>query len=138
MLCPAVLPRKSQVRAAAKMRAVRNENFSDSSLNFDALKDNMLDKNGEAGINPSKMIVGADSEKSVTSTRVVTATALGLLSSKQPEAFMGFVIDPLWRDLTSLSGVQRQVIYENSFFSLKNVYRFKFLLSSSYTFSHLY
>jgi len=57
----------------------------------------------------SKIIVGADSDKSVTHTRVLTSMALGLFASKLPVGSWQFVLSPLTNDLMSLSGVQRQV-----------------------------
>ncbi|KAJ8627928.1 hypothetical protein MRB53_021235 [Persea americana] len=107
---PAAPPRKSHFRAAAKMRAVKLENEQNRNSGLDCLNNTPFpEKNGEASSNFTKIIVGADTEKSVTRTRVVAATALGILASKLPEAALQCVIDPLWQDLTSLSGVQRQV-----------------------------
>ncbi|XP_077236335.1 ROOT GROWTH DEFECTIVE 3 isoform X2 [Tasmannia lanceolata] len=109
MFWPVALPRKSHFRAAAKMRAVKLENEGNRSA-FDPMKDPLLnEKGGEVSTNFTKIIVGADSEKSVTYTRVVIATALGILASKLPESSLQFVVDTLWNELTSLSGVQRQV-----------------------------
>lgn len=110
MFWPAAPPRKSHFRAAAKMRAVKLENDQNRNSGLDCSKNTPFpEKNGEVASNFTKIIVGSDSEKSVTRTRVVTATALGILASKLPEAALQCVIDPLWQDLTSLSGVQRQV-----------------------------
>ncbi|XP_058072193.1 TATA-binding protein-associated factor BTAF1 [Magnolia sinica] len=109
MFWPVALPRKSHFRAAAKMRAVKLENDCNHNFGFDTVKDAHLLERSEVSSKFTKIIVGADSEKSVTRTRVVTATALGILASKLPEASLQFVFDPLWKDLTSLSGVQRQV-----------------------------
>ncbi|CBI40030.3 unnamed protein product, partial [Vitis vinifera] len=67
-------------------------------------------RNGDSSANSVKIIVGADLEKSVTHTRVVTAAALGIFASKLHEGPIQYVIDPLWKALTSLSGVQRQVV----------------------------
>ncbi|OVA11083.1 SNF2-related [Macleaya cordata] len=110
MFLPVALPRKSHFRAAAKMRAVKLEN--DCTINFgsDSSKEGTLqERNGVVSTSLPKIIVGADGEKSVTHTRVVTATALGVFASKLSEASLQFVVDSLWKDLTSLSGVQRQV-----------------------------
>lgn len=110
MFWPAALPRKSHFRAAAKMRAVKLESEYNRNSGHDYMTGTTFpEKNGEASSNFTKIIVGADSEKSVTCTRVITATALGILASRLPESSLQCVIDPLWEDLTSLSGVQRQV-----------------------------
>ncbi|XP_057949880.1 TATA-binding protein-associated factor BTAF1 isoform X2 [Malania oleifera] len=110
MFWPVALPRKSHFRAAAKMRAAM--------LDSDSVRNTILDpskgapsqeRNGDLSSNSVKIIVGADVDKSVTHTRVITATALGFFASRLPEESLQYVIDPLWKDLTSLSGVQRQV-----------------------------
>lgn len=126
---PAAPPRKSHFRAAAKMRAVKLENEQNRNLGLDCLNNTPFpEKNGEASSNFTKIIVGADSEKSVTRTRVVTATALGILASKLPEAALRCVIDPLWQDLTSLSGVQRQVGNSISYRFIMNIFVILFLI----------
>ncbi|KAJ4974502.1 hypothetical protein NE237_007676 [Protea cynaroides] len=110
MFWPVTLPRKSRFRAAAKMRAAKLDNDCSINFGFDSAKGaSSQENNGDVSINFVKIIVGADGEKSVTHTRVVTASALGILASKLPEESLQFVIDPLWSNLTSLSGVQRQV-----------------------------
>ncbi|XP_059663033.1 TATA-binding protein-associated factor BTAF1 isoform X2 [Cornus florida] len=110
MFWPVALPRKSHFRAAAKMRAVKLENDTFRNIALDSAKFSTLqEKNGDGSTNPVKIIVGADMEMSVTHTRVVTATALGILASKLHEGSMQYVVDPLWKAVTSLSGVQRQV-----------------------------
>lgn len=110
MFWPVALPRKSHFRAAAKMRAVKLENDSCRSFGLDFSKETSLqDRNGDSSASSVKIIVGADLEKSVTHTRVVTAAALGIFASKLHEGAYQFVIDPLWKALTSFSGVQRQV-----------------------------
>ncbi|RVW77249.1 TATA-binding protein-associated factor BTAF1 [Vitis vinifera] len=98
-------------RAAAKMRAVKLENDSCRNIGLDFTKEtNLQERNGDSSANSVKIIVGADLEKSVTHTRVVTAAALGIFASKLHEGPIQYVIDPLWKALTSLSGVQRQVV----------------------------
>lgn len=111
MFWPTALPRKSHFKAAAKMRAANLENISGRNVGLDHanLSTNSQERNGDISSNPVKIIVGADSEKSVTHTRVVTASALGILASKLHDGSSEYLIDPLWKDLTSLSGVQRQV-----------------------------
>ncbi|CAL9077601.1 TATA-binding protein-associated factor BTAF1 isoform X2 [Musa acuminata AAA Group] len=97
---PVALPRKSQFRAA-KMKAIMLEG---------SVKENIMqDKSFDVSISVPKIIIGADSEKSVIHTRVITATSLGIFASKMPEASLQVVIDSLWNDLISSSGVQRQV-----------------------------
>ncbi|PKA51093.1 putative chromatin-remodeling complex ATPase chain [Apostasia shenzhenica] len=110
MFWPVALPRKSHFKAAAKMRVVKIENEFDASPAFEAANANMLqEKKIDTSVVSTKIIVGADTEKSVTQTRVVTASALGIFVSKLPESSLPVVINSLWNDLTSLSGVQRQV-----------------------------
>lgn len=111
MFWPVALPRKSHVRAAAKMRAANLENESYRNIGLESANGAIpVEKVGDASSNPVKIIVGADSELSVTCTRVLTATALGIFASKLEEGSMQYVIDPLSNSLTSLSGVQRQVL----------------------------
>ncbi|KAM7511450.1 hypothetical protein LguiB_010325 [Lonicera macranthoides] len=110
MFWPVAIPRKSHFKAAAKMRAVKLENDPGSSILLDSAEGIIMqEKNGDSSINPAKIIVGADMEMSVTHTRVVTATALGVFASKLHEGSVAYVIDPLKKALTSISGVQRQV-----------------------------
>ena len=112
MFWPVALPRKSHFRAAAKMRAVKLENDSCRNFGLDFTKESSLqERNGDSSTNSIKIIVGADLEKSVTHTRVVTAAALGIFASKLHEGPIQYVIDPLWKALTSSSGVQRQVAH---------------------------
>ncbi|KAJ8513513.1 hypothetical protein OPV22_003947 [Ensete ventricosum] len=102
MFWPVALPRKSQFRAAAKMKAIM--------LEGPPVKENIMqEKSFDLSISVPKIIIGADSEKSVIHTRVITATSLGIFASKLPEASLQVVIDSLWNDLISSSGVQRQV-----------------------------
>lgn len=111
MFWPVAIPRKSHFKAAAKMRAVKLENDPGSSILLDSAEGNIMqEKNGDSSTNPAKIIVGADMEMSVTHTRVVTATALGVFASKLHEGSAPYVIDPLKKALTSMSGVQRQVL----------------------------
>jgi len=110
MYWPVAFPRKSQIRAAAKMRAAKIENECGVEFSLDSIKGTIPhDRNGDVPMNSVKMVVGADVDTSVTHTRVVTATALGYFASKLPAGSLKYVIDPLWSSLTSLSGVQRQV-----------------------------
>lgn len=110
MYWPVAFPRKSQIRAAAKMRAAKIENESGVDFSLESIKGIIPpDRNGDVPMNSVKIVVGAEVDTSVTHTRVVTATALGIFASKLPEGSLKYVIDPLWSSLTSLSGVQRQV-----------------------------
>ncbi|KAL9268603.1 TATA-binding protein-associated factor BTAF1-like protein [Drosera capensis] len=106
MFWPVAPPRKSHIRAAAKMRAVRLDN----GFGFAGKEVVPEDKNGDISTSSLRIVVGADTEKSVTHTRVAAAAALGLLASKWPAESLHHIVDPLWNSLTSLSGVQRQVV----------------------------
>ncbi|KAF5203949.1 Tata-binding protein-associated factor btaf1 [Thalictrum thalictroides] len=110
MFWPVALPRRSHFRAAAKMRAIKLENECSINFGFDSSKGSTLhERNEVVSANHVKIIVGADNEKSVTHTRAATAVALGILASKLPHKSLQFVVDPVLKELTSLSGVQRQV-----------------------------
>ncbi|KAK8520084.1 hypothetical protein V6N13_031448 [Hibiscus sabdariffa] len=110
MFWPVALPRKSHHRAAAKMKAVKLESESYGTIGMDSIRGAVpQENNGDASANLVKIIVGADAEMSVTNTRVVTASALGIFASKLQANSLQYVVDPLWNALTSLSGVQRQV-----------------------------
>uniref|UniRef100_A0A1D1XEI5 TATA-binding protein-associated factor 172 n=1 Tax=Anthurium amnicola TaxID=1678845 RepID=A0A1D1XEI5_9ARAE len=110
MYWPVALPRKSHFRAAAKMRATNYENENHGIVHFNSSKGVIAQENvDDSQINSMKIIFGSDNEKSVTRTRVATATALGVLASKLPEVSLQVVVNPLWNDVTSSSGVQRQV-----------------------------
>ncbi|CAK9182005.1 unnamed protein product [Ilex paraguariensis] len=110
MFWPAALPRKSHFKAAAKMRAVKLENDSCRSITLDFSVGTVAqEKTGDASTSPVKIIVGADVDISVMHTRAVTATALGILASRLREVSLQYIVDPLWKALNSLSGVQRQV-----------------------------
>ncbi|CAG7865508.1 unnamed protein product [Brassica rapa] len=110
MFWPVAPPRMSHFKAAAKMKAVQLENEASSTPGFDYARSfASLGKNEDASARSTKIIVGSDMEMSVTRTRVVTASALGILASRLSDRSMQFVVDPLSSTLTSLSGVQRQV-----------------------------
>ncbi|KAJ8763174.1 hypothetical protein K2173_025559 [Erythroxylum novogranatense] len=110
MFWPVAPPRKSHVRAAAKMRAAKLENELSGNVFLDPVKETMLEeKNGDASSGAVRIIVGSDVEMSVTNTRVITSSGLGIFASRLCEASIQYVLDPLWNALTSLSGVQRQV-----------------------------
>lgn len=110
MFWPVAPPRKSHFKAAAKMRAVKLENESCKIIGMDSGKETIpQERNGDASASTVKIIVGADGEMSVTNTRVITASALGIFASKLREGSFPYVTDALWNALASLSGVQRQV-----------------------------
>lgn len=111
MFWPVALPRKSHFRAAAKMRAAKLENEPYRNIGLESgIGTIPQERVGDTFTNSVKIIVGADSEMSVTHTRVVTATALGIFAAKLQQGSLHYVIDPLWNALTSSSGVQRQVL----------------------------
>jgi TATA-binding protein-associated factor len=115
MFFPVALPRRSASRAAAKMRSTHSTSTSTSSVTILDFSKGQVQQPASASVEREvpagavKIVVGADSEKSVTYTRVLVSTALGILASKLPPSSWQVVVNPLWRDLTALSGVQRQV-----------------------------
>ncbi|KAK3159851.1 hypothetical protein QOZ80_1BG0051830 [Eleusine coracana subsp. coracana] len=110
MFLPVALPRGSRSRAAAKIRSARLEHENSRMISFSSTGESTsYEKNFDAPSSVSKITVGADSDKSVTRTRVLTSMALGLLASKLPVGSWEVVLNPLTNDLMSLSGVQRQV-----------------------------
>lgn len=58
----------------------------------------------------SKVIVGAEGEKSVVQMRVATASALGILAASLSDSMLGTAVIALLELLNSTSGVQRQVL----------------------------
>lgn len=110
MFLPVALPRGNRSRAAAKIRSARLDHECTRMISFDSSGENTShEKHLDIPSNLSKIIVGADSDKSVTHTRVLTSMALGLFASKLPVSSWQVVLSPLANDLMSLSGVQRQV-----------------------------
>ncbi|XP_073120900.1 TATA-binding protein-associated factor BTAF1 [Henckelia pumila] len=110
MFWPVALPRKSHFKAAAKIKTVKLENENYKNKSSESMETTSAEPNGDAPASSSKIIVGADLDISVTCTRVVTATALGVMASRLSGASLQYVVDPLWKGLNSLSGVQRQVV----------------------------
>ncbi|KAL6533717.1 btaf1 RNA polymerase II, B-TFIID transcription factor-associated, 170kDa [Orobanche hederae] len=110
MFWPVTLPRKSHFKAAAKMRAALLESETQRNTALKSTESMFRQQIGDASANSTKIIVGADLDISVTYTRVVTSTALGVLASKLNGPSLQYVVDPLCKGLTSLSGVQRQVV----------------------------
>ncbi|KAK6158658.1 hypothetical protein DH2020_005972 [Rehmannia glutinosa] len=74
---------KSHFKAAAKMRAVMLESESQRNKALEPTEIMSGEQNGDTSANSTKIIVGADLD-------------------------ISYVVDPLWKGLTSLSGVQRQ------------------------------
>jgi len=110
MFLPVALPRGSRSRAAAKIRSAKLEHECTRTILFGSTGESTShEKHFDIPSSISKIIVGADSDKSVTHTRVLTSMALGLFASKLPVGSWQFVLSPLANDLMSLSGVQRQV-----------------------------
>ncbi|KAL6618657.1 hypothetical protein ACP70R_033796 [Stipagrostis hirtigluma subsp. patula] len=109
MFLPVALPRGSRSRAAAKIRSARLEHENTRMISFGMGESTSHEKHFDVPTSVSKIIVGADSDKSVTHTRVLTSMALGLFASKVPAGSWQVVLSPLANDLMSLSGVQRQV-----------------------------
>jgi len=108
MFLPVALPRGSRSRAAAKIRSAKLEHECTRTILFGSTGESTShEKHFDVPSSISKIIVGADSDKSVT--RVLTSMALGLFASKLPVGSWQFVLSPLANDLMSLSGVQRQV-----------------------------
>ncbi|XP_057544192.1 TATA-binding protein-associated factor BTAF1 [Amaranthus tricolor] len=122
MFWPVAPSQKRRVATAAKMRAVKMDSYGGRTVNVAAGKGIISVDTGDA--TSLKIVVGADSERSVTRTRVVVSAALGILASKWPESSIYHITDPLWKDVTSLSGVQRQIsamILISWFKEMKNV-----------------
>ncbi|XP_062232323.1 TATA-binding protein-associated factor BTAF1-like isoform X2 [Phragmites australis] len=110
MFLPVALPRGSRSRVAAKIRSARLEHENSRMISFVSTGESTShEKHFDCPSSVSKIIVGADSEKSVTHTRVLTSMALGLFASKLPVGSWQVILTPLANDLMSLSGVQRQV-----------------------------
>ena len=108
MFLPVALPRGSRSSAAAKIRSANLEHECTRMISFGSTGESTShEKHFDVPSSISKIIVGADSDKSVT--RVLTSMALGLFASKLPVGSWQFVLSPLANDLMSLSGVQRQV-----------------------------
>lgn len=138
MFWPVALPRKSHYKAAAKMRAANLESDMYRNETLENAQNMSGEQNGDTSANSSKIVVGSDLDISVTYTRVVTATALGLMASKLNGQSLHYVVDPLWNGLISLSGVQRQVnfgrVRKNEVF----FYRFPFYHNLGICFSFFY
>ena len=109
MFSPTTLPRKSHVRAAAKIRASKGES---SASGYDGHYRNTEIRNSESSFpGVGKVVVGSDTEKSVVQMRVSTAFALGLMASSLPYSLHNMLVEVLSNYLTSTSGVQRQVLF---------------------------
>jgi TATA-binding protein-associated factor len=110
MFLPVALPRGNRLRAAAKIRSARLDHEYTRMISFGSTGESTShEKHLDVPSSVSKIIVGADPDKSVTHTRVLTSMALGLFASKLPVSSWQVVLSPLANYLMSLSGVQRQV-----------------------------
>lgn len=109
MFSPLLLPRKSHVKAVAKIKAVTGENSTSGSTltEWNKSESRIGDPSFVVGI--SKIVVGADTEKSVVQMRVSTSFALGLMAASLPRSSYSMIIEALLTHLSSMSGVQRQV-----------------------------
>jgi TATA-binding protein-associated factor len=108
MFSPTTLPRKSHVRAAAKLRASKGEG---SASRYDDHHQNTEIRNADSSFSGiGKVVVGSDTEKSVVQMRVSTAFALGVMASSLPLSLHNMLVEILSNYLTSPSGVQRQVL----------------------------
>eukprot|EP00250_Pteridium_aquilinum_P022032 c25285_g1_i2 orf=410-6568(-) len=106
MFAPMSLPRKSHVRAVAKLRAAKGENLiSGGTLHEEDARNVDL----SFAVGTSKIVVGSDTEKSVVQMRVSTSFALGIMAASLPQTSYSMIIDALSTHLSSMSGVQRQV-----------------------------
>lgn len=99
------------MKAAEKLRAAKmgNLNAGESSLKNQkdsSLKNKIVDN---FSTQSSKVIVGAEGEKSAVQMRVATSTALGIMAAGLPETMLGAVVNALLELLSTWSGVQRQV-----------------------------
>ncbi|KAH9321118.1 hypothetical protein KI387_015757, partial [Taxus chinensis] len=109
MFSPTSLPRRSQFKAAAKLRASKGESLNLGHVTISTEKEVPThDRSSDISANFTKIYVGADGEQSVPCMRVVTASALGALAANLPESLFQKLVDSLLEHLASLSGVQRQ------------------------------
>ncbi|KAI5064208.1 hypothetical protein GOP47_0020878 [Adiantum capillus-veneris] len=104
MFSPISLPRKSHVRAAAKLRQAKGDGPS-----HQWNKDEARNADLPFTVGMSKIVVGSDTEKSVVQMRVSTSFALGIMAASLPPSSCKMVVDSLSVHLLSMSGVQRQV-----------------------------
>lgn len=109
MFSPLLLPRRSHVKAVAKIKAATGENStSGSTLNeSNKVESRIVDSSFAVGM--SKIVVGSDTEKSVVQMRVSTSFALGLMAASLPHTSYNMIIEALLTHLSSMSGVRRQV-----------------------------
>ena len=108
MFSPTTLPRRSHVRAAAKLRASKGESSASA---YDSHHQNTEARNSDSSFSGvGKVIVGSDTEKSVVQMRVSTAFALGVMASSLPPTLHNMLVEVLSSYLSSTSGVQRQVL----------------------------
>ncbi|MCO5611453.1 hypothetical protein L7F22_065706 [Adiantum nelumboides] len=103
MFSPISVPRKSHVRAVAKLRHTTGEG---SAHQWNREEARNADLSFTTGI--FKIVVGSDSEKSVVQMRVSTSFALGIMAASLPPSCK-MIVESLAMHLSSMSGVQRQV-----------------------------
>lgn len=110
MFSPNSLPRRSRVKAAEKLRAVKVGNMNAGESSWKNQKDTTpKNKIVDNFSTATKVVVGADGEKSAVQMRVATSSALGIMAASLPETMLGAVVGALLELLSTASGVQRQV-----------------------------
>ncbi|KAH7295287.1 hypothetical protein KP509_27G041200 [Ceratopteris richardii] len=104
MFSPTSIPRKSHVRAAAKLRQARKDGSSYQGNREEA-------KNADLPYVTSlaKVVVGSETENSVMRMRVSTSSALGIMTASLPPSSSKIIVESLLTHLSSMSGVHRQV-----------------------------
>lgn len=110
MFSPNSLPRRSRVKAVEKLRGVKGGNIGAGESSWQQREASTRSKNVENFTNQSsKVVVGAEGEKSVVQMRVATASALGIMAAGLSDSMLGTVVNAVLELLNSTSGVQRQV-----------------------------
>lgn len=107
MFSPTSLPRRSHVRAAAKLRAAKGE--SSASGDYHRNRDEARNSDSSFAAGVLKVVVGSDMDKSVVQMRVSTSFALGIMAASLPYSLYGTMVEVLIKHIASTSGVQRQV-----------------------------
>ncbi|KAJ7534695.1 hypothetical protein O6H91_13G105700 [Diphasiastrum complanatum] len=111
MFSPTSLPRRSRVKAVAKLKAARCASSLHGETSSLTSKD-VTEKHRALELSfssHSKIVVGADGERAVIQMRVATASALGIFAASMPESTSQILVETLLEHLASISGVQRQV-----------------------------
>ncbi|KAG6551134.1 hypothetical protein Mapa_007369 [Marchantia paleacea] len=111
MFSPNSLPRRSRVKVVEKLRGGKGGNMSAGESSWQSQREaTSRSRNVDNFTNQSsKVIVGAEGEKSVVQMRVATASALGILAASLSDSMLGTAVIALLELLNSSSGVQRQV-----------------------------